>query len=114
LALTESISTIPGNVDTESRTAGHKLNQTLSERKLTINARLILIVREVIFYAGETHNWRFRRVFRGGQDFFEPQMVLRAAKGNFGFKKVETPSKKPREFADYVLCQHTKNNITNY
>jgi hypothetical protein len=29
----KSISTIPGNVDTESGTAGHKLYQTLTERE---------------------------------------------------------------------------------
>jgi hypothetical protein len=32
---------------------------------------------------------RFRGVFRGGQDFFHPQIVLSAAKGNFVVKKVE-------------------------
>jgi hypothetical protein len=25
-----------------------------------------------------------------------------------------TPPRKPREIADYVFCQHTKNNTTNY
>ncbi len=28
---------------------------------------------------GKTHHWRFR----GGQDFFDPQIVLSAGKGNF-------------------------------
>ncbi len=35
---------------------------------------------------------------------------IEGAKGNFGVKKAQ----KPREFADYMFCQHTKNNITNY
>ncbi len=45
------------------------------------------------FLCGKTHNRLFRWVFRGGQDFFERQIVLSAAKGNFGVKKVEAPSK---------------------
>jgi hypothetical protein len=39
------------------------------------------------------------RVFRGGQDFFDPQIVLNAAKGNIRVKKVEAPLK-PLEIAD--------------
>jgi hypothetical protein len=31
------------------------------------------------------HNQRFREVFLGDQDFFDPQIVLSAAKGNFMF-----------------------------
>jgi hypothetical protein len=61
---------------------------TLHHHKLIINVPLISIVREVIFYAGITHNRRFRGVFG--------------------------PLEKPREIADYLFCQHTKNNITNY
>jgi hypothetical protein len=38
------------------------------------------------FMRAKTHNRRFRGVFRGGQDFFDPQIVLSAAKGNFGVK----------------------------
>ena len=40
------------------------------KRNLTINAPLILQVREVIFYAGKTYNGAFRGVFRGSLDFF--------------------------------------------
>jgi hypothetical protein len=37
-------------------------------------------------YAGKTHNRRFRGVFRGGQDSFDPQIVLNAAKCHWGQK----------------------------
>jgi hypothetical protein len=43
LELIKRINTIPGDVDTESRTAGHKLNQTLTEREYyyeTVHLRL--------------------------------------------------------------------------
>ncbi len=58
----------------------------------SINVPLILIVREVIFYAGKTHNRRFRGVFRGGQDFFDPQIVLSAVQyvGHGYIKKIAT------------------------
>jgi hypothetical protein len=47
--------------------------------------------------------------FEGAQGFFDPRMVLRAAKDNFGIKKVDDTSKKPRKIADwYVFCQHAK------
>ncbi len=35
----------------------------------------------------------FEGVFRVEQGFFEPQTVLSASKGNFGFKKVDTLGK---------------------
>jgi hypothetical protein len=54
------------------------LNVTLV---ITIYAPLFPMVREVIFYAGKTHNRRFR----GGQDFFCPQIVLSVAKGGLEF-----------------------------
>jgi hypothetical protein len=31
----------------------------------------------------------FLRVFRGGQDFFDPQIVMSTANGNFGVKIVK-------------------------
>jgi hypothetical protein len=61
---------------------------------IIIDAPLILIVREVIFYADITHNLQLRGVFRGGQAFFNPQIVLSAAKGindfviKYSFKNV--------------------------
>ncbi len=64
------------------------------DEAITINASLILIVREVIFYAGITCNLQFRGVFRWGQAFFNPQIVLSAAKGindfviKYSFKNV--------------------------
>jgi hypothetical protein len=39
---------------------------------LTINAPLILKMREIIFFAGKLHNGPFQGKFRGGQDFFDP------------------------------------------
>jgi hypothetical protein len=45
---------------------------------LTINVALILKVLEVIFYADKTHNRPFQGVFRGGQDNFDPKIVLSA------------------------------------
>ncbi len=39
---------------------------------LTINAPLILIMRDIIFFAGKLHNGPFQGMFRGGQDFFDP------------------------------------------
>jgi hypothetical protein len=52
-------------------------------------------VREVIFYAGKTHN--FEGFSDGAKTFFDPQIVLSAAKGNFGVKKVGAPSKNPEK-----------------
>ncbi len=49
----------------------------------------------------------FDGVFRGGQDFFDPQIVLSAAQGNFRVKKIEV-SRNPLEKADYVFCRHKK------
>jgi hypothetical protein len=41
--------------------------------KLTINAPLILKMRDIIFFfAGKLHNGPFQGIFRGGQDFFDP------------------------------------------
>jgi hypothetical protein len=53
------------------------------DEAITINAPLILIVLEVIFYAGITCNLQFRGVFRGGHAFLNPQIVLSAAKGKW-------------------------------
>jgi hypothetical protein len=39
---------------------------------LTINAPLILKMRDIIFFAGKLHNGPFQGIFRGGQDFFDP------------------------------------------
>jgi len=62
------------------------------------NAPLIPIVCDVIFCMRKKHfNRRVLRVFQGGQDLFDPQIVLSAAKGNFGVKKVDNvfcPQKK--------------------
>jgi hypothetical protein len=33
----------------------------------------------------------FSKVFRGGQDFFDPQIVMSTANGNFGVKIVKAP-----------------------
>jgi hypothetical protein len=39
---------------------------------LTINAPLILKMRDIIFFfAGKLHNGPFQGIFRGGQDFFD-------------------------------------------
>ncbi len=37
------------------------------------------------FNAGKTHNRRFREVFRGGQDFFDPQIFLSGFLRSVGF-----------------------------
>jgi hypothetical protein len=56
------------------------------------NVPLILIVM-LFFCMLEKHIiGDIRGVFRGGQDFFDPQIVLSAAKGNFGVKKVVFPA----------------------
>ncbi len=39
---------------------------------ITINAPLILKMRDIIFFAGELHNGPFQEIFQGGQDFFDP------------------------------------------
>ncbi len=68
----------------------------------------------LFFYAGKKHNRWFWGVFRGGQDIW-PEIVLSAAKGSFGVKKVETPWKNPEKSPIiYFACMHTKNNITNF
>jgi hypothetical protein len=40
--------------------------------KITINAPLILKVRDIIIFAGKTYHGAFRGVFRGGRDLFDP------------------------------------------
>jgi hypothetical protein len=47
-------------------------------------------------------------VFRGGQDFFDPQSVLSAEKGNFGVKKMRTPQKTSRNRQLCVLPAYKK------
>ncbi len=59
------------------------------------------------FYAGI-------RLFREGRDFYVPNIVLSAVKGNLGVQSVEAPFEKPFEMADYVFCQHSKNNIGSF
>ncbi len=62
------------------------------------------------FYAGKTRDRRFR----GGQEFFDPQIVLPERSGRqFLSQKSRGSLKKAREIADYVFFQHTKTNITN-
>jgi hypothetical protein len=40
---------------------------------ITINAPLILKMRDIIFFfAGKLYNGPFQGIFRGGQDFFDP------------------------------------------
>ncbi len=41
-----------------------------------INAPLFLIVRDVIFYEGNTHNRQIFEVFRVGPDFLTPKIAL--------------------------------------
>jgi hypothetical protein len=66
---------------------------------LTINAPLILKMRDIIFFlAGKLHNGPFQGIFRGGQDFFDPYIVPSAARGNFGVKNVEAPSNYPEKW----------------
>ncbi len=59
------------------------------------------------FFMRAKHIIGDRGVFRGGQDLFEPQIVLSAANGNFAFKKVEAPSKN-LDKSPIMSCQHTK------
>jgi hypothetical protein len=41
--------------------------------EITINAPLILKMRDIIFFfAGKLHNGPYQGIFRGGQDFFDP------------------------------------------
>ncbi len=61
--------------------------------KITINATLFLIALEVFFHAGKTLYRRFRGVFREGIDFFDPQIILSAAKG--GLENSKKPAKFP-------------------
>jgi hypothetical protein len=66
-------------------------------------------VREIIFFlAGKTHNGTVRGIFRGGRDLFDPQIVLSVAKGNFGVKKVEAPSKNPENCPIMSFAQEKK------
>jgi hypothetical protein len=69
----------------QTGTVRHKRHKFFYFLKIPINVPLILIVRKVIFFAAKTHNRRFR----GGKDFFDPQIVLSAAKGNFGVSKLD-------------------------
>ncbi len=47
-------------------------SHVLLEMIITINAPLILKMRDIIFFAGKLHNGPFQGIFRGGQDFFDP------------------------------------------
>jgi hypothetical protein len=48
------------------------ISHFISKLSLTINAPLILKMRDIIFFAGKLHNGPFQGIFRGGQDFFDP------------------------------------------
>jgi hypothetical protein len=48
---------------------------------MTINAPLIMKMRDIIFFAGKLHNGPFQGMFRGGQDFFDPKIVPSAVTG---------------------------------
>ncbi len=59
----------------------------LGNKILTIDVPLILIVScGRFFYAGKTHNRRFQGVYREGEDFFDPHIVLCAAKDDLGVR----------------------------
>jgi hypothetical protein len=53
---------------------------------------------------------RAKHIIGDFEGFFDPQIILSAAKGNFGVKKVEAPAKKPREFADYGESEVSRKN----
>ncbi len=63
-----------------------------------VNVPLILVVLEVIFYAGKTYYRLFRWVFPGSRDFFNSQIF--AKKGNFGVKKSRGPLTKHRRLTN--------------
>jgi hypothetical protein len=93
---------------------GHEFAGMLRQRDITtINAPLRLIVREVIFLCGQNTYQQFRGGYREGQDFFDPQIGLRGAKGNFGVKIVAAPSKNLKK-APIMCFAVYKNNITTY
>jgi hypothetical protein len=55
----------------------------------------------------------FKRFFEGAKIFLTPNCP-ECSEGQFRGQKSRGPLEKSWEFADYVFCQHIKNNITNY
>jgi hypothetical protein len=50
-----------------------RIKEGLFKVNITINAPLILKMRDIIFFfADKLHNGPFQGIFRGGQDFFYP------------------------------------------
>jgi hypothetical protein len=63
------------------------------------NAPLILKMRDIIFFAGKLHNGPFQGIFRGGQDFFDPEIAPRCAQDNLG--SLRSPGIDSEEFYFY-------------
>ena len=74
---------------------------------LTINAPLILKMRDIIFFAGKLLNGPFQGIFPGGQDF-DPKIAPCCARDNLGVKKVEAPSKYPEKWPIMWFAQNKK------
>jgi hypothetical protein len=62
------------------------------KQNITINAPLILKMRDIIFFAGKLYNGPFQGIFQGGQ-------------------KSRGPLEISREMAHYVVCPKNKKNI---
>jgi hypothetical protein len=58
-----------------------------SSNLLTINIQLILKVREIIFFAGKTHNGAFKGIFLGGRDLVDPSKIPKCPIMCFGPEK---------------------------
>jgi hypothetical protein len=64
--------------------------------------------REIVFYAGKTHNRPFRGVFRGGKDFVTHKLSNFLRGGQFMCQKSRGPLEKSQETADDLFFLHTK------
>ena len=53
-------------------------------------------MRDIIFFAGKLHNGPFQGIFRGGQDFFDPEIAPRCAQDNLG--SLRSPGSIPKNF----------------
>jgi hypothetical protein len=64
---------------------------------LTINAPLILKMRDIFFFAGKLMG-HFKGYFEGAKTFLTPKIVPSAARVNLGVKKVEHSIRRGRVF----------------
>ncbi len=76
---------------------------------LTINAPLILKMRDIIFFLRANYIMgHFKGYFEGAKTFLTPKLSRAQRGANFGVKKVEAPSKYPEKWPIMKFAQNQK------